>query len=349
MEQLSPTSTKVELLSPTSTKVELLSSMSMEKILLPLSSSSKLASSLSSSSAETIPTASSLTSIISSSFLPSPSLSVAPLVTPSVDQLLRIFNNTDTPPDHFLKGIREHLHWPLRKCYRRRRQGASLSMYWIPKEGEWDETEDGKRVLLQNNDGAVSVTPLLDPMDHPVANVSQDLWHKCRMEGTCLLKNGDLINLAQGYTDRFVVIGKKHRRQNIFGWGAGLQNLRPYVSVAANDIPLGTTLYVRELHGLELGNGQIHNGCVSVDDDGWSFGGCQLDFFVVSYVDHLWLDRELDLDHISVTPRKCDVLNYSTMDHLKYMNADPHLETLSLVMNDTMVWPNDTLSTWLLA
>ncbi|CAO3592210.1 unnamed protein product [Absidia cylindrospora] len=329
----------MEQLSPKSTKVDSLSSISMENMLLPLSSSS---------SAETIPSPSPLNSILSLFSLPSPSSSTPPLVTPSVDQLLRIFNNTDTPPDHFLKGIRERLHRPLKKCYRRRRHGASLSMYWIPKEGEWDETEDGKRILLQNNDSAVSLTPLLDPMDHPVANVSRHLWHKCRMEGTCLLKNGDLINLAQGYTDRFVVIGKKHRRQNIFGWGAGLQNLRPYVSVAANDIPLGTTLYVRELDGLELGNGQVHNGCVSVDDDGWSFGGCQLDFFVVSYVDHLWLDRELDLDHVSVTPRKCALLNYSTMDHLKYMYADPHLETISLVMNDTMVWPNDTLSTWLL-
>lgn len=162
----------------------------------------------------------------------------------------------------------------------------------------------------------------------------------------CLLANGDLINLAPGYTNRFILIGQKNRRQNIFGWGAGLQNLQPYVSVAANDLALNQTFFVRELNGLRLGNGQIHNGCVRVDDDGWSFGGCQMDLFVVSYVDYLWLYRELDVDRISVVPRNCTLLNYSTKEHLVYMDAESRNETLQLVMNDTLTLMDQTVAVY---
>lgn len=57
----------------------------------------------------------------------------------------------------------------------------------------------------------------------------------------------------------------------MFGLGSGPQNLVPFVSVAANDIPLGKTLYIEKLDGLDLDGQQKHNGCVRVDDDSWSF------------------------------------------------------------------------------
>lgn len=45
----------------------------------------------------------------------------------------------------------------------------------------------------------------------------------------------------------------------------------PFVSVAANDIPYGTTLYISQLDGLDLGENQRYNGCIREDDTSWSF------------------------------------------------------------------------------
>ncbi|CEI87161.1 hypothetical protein RMCBS344292_01581 [Rhizopus microsporus] len=122
-------------------------------------------------------------------------------------------------------------------CYKNGK--VTLSQYWIPKENEWDETPNGKRIFLG---------------------------------------------------DRFVRVGGYGRTRNVFGLGSGEQNLVPYVSVAANDLPYGQTLYIPQLDGLKLGDGQRHNGCVRVDDDSWSFDSCQIDFFVPTYVDYLWLN-----------------------------------------------------------
>lgn len=84
------------------------------------------------------------------------------------------------------------------------------------------------------------------------------------------MENGDLINIDNS-TKSFIKVGQKGRRHNVFGLGSGAQNLVPFVSVAANDIPYGQTLYIEKLDGLDLGDNQKHNGCVRVDDDSWSF------------------------------------------------------------------------------
>lgn len=71
-----------------------------------------------------------------------------------------------------------------------------------------------------------------------------------------------------------------------------------------------------------------------------------MDLFVVSYVDYLWLYRELDMDRVSVVPRNCTVLNYSTLDHLVYMDADSRNETLQWVMNDTLTLMDQTVAVY---
>ncbi|KAI8067563.1 hypothetical protein BC940DRAFT_239025 [Gongronella butleri] len=221
-------------------------------------------------------------------------------------------------------------------CYRDLRGSAGLTMYWIPKENEWDITDEGMRILLDKNPHSTMVD-LKSPDGKVLATVSQPFYQKCRMEGTCLLANGDLINLSSDEADTFYVIGRKDRTANFFGWGSGKQNLVPYVSVAVNDLPLGQTLYIPELDGANLGNGLAHNGCVRVDDDGWSFGGCQLDLFVISYVDHLYLDLELGgEDMIHPVIRECTPMNYVNAEHLRYVHANAAPETIPKVMVDKM-------------
>lgn len=85
-----------------------------------------------------------------------------------------------------------------------------------------------------------------------------------------MLETGDLINIDNS-TQSFIKVGGKGRETNVFGLGSGSQNLVPYISVAANDIPNGQKLYIAHLDGLDLGGGVKHNGCVRVDDGSWSF------------------------------------------------------------------------------
>lgn len=96
------------------------------------------------------------------------------------------------------------------------------------------------------------------------------------MEGTGLLKSGVLVNVGSSDTVFEVVDRKIHP----FGLGNDDNNIYPFTSVASNDLPQGTRLYIKILDGLKLPSGQVHNGCVRIDDTGDSFSGCQLDFYV---------------------------------------------------------------------
>jgi hypothetical protein len=74
---------------------------------------------------------------------------------------------------------------------------------------------------------------------------------------------------------------------------------------------VGTTLYIKELDGLKLPDGKKHNGCVRVDDEGWSFDGCQLDFYVLQFSAYNKLDDTLP-GHVTVKKKKCKILSYVT-------------------------------------
>ncbi|GAN03055.1 hypothetical protein MAM1_0033d02506 [Mucor ambiguus] len=214
----------------------------------------------------------------------------------------------------------------MKSCYRKNRK-VPFSQYWIPKENEWDETNDGKRVFLGGNEKV----KLNDAHNKPLGEVTALMYDKCKMEGTCLLDNGDLINI-DNTTDNFIKVGGRGREHNVFGLGSGAQNLVPYISVAVNDIPYGQKLYISKLDGVDLGYGIKHNGCVRVDDDSWSFESCQIDFFVLSYVDYLWLDLE---DEVSIKYAECELKNYVTAQHLALVKATSNEKIIPSLMNAT--------------
>lgn len=93
--------------------------------------------------------------------------------------------------------------------------------------------------------------------------------------------------------------------------------LEPWVSVAANDVKQGTTLYIEDLDGLKLPDGKTHNGCVRVDDEGWSFDDCQLDFFVLQYSAYKQLDNKLP-DKVKIVQKDCKVQSYVTSQVKKW-------------------------------
>ncbi|KAI8885899.1 hypothetical protein K501DRAFT_178942 [Backusella circina FSU 941] len=208
-------------------------------------------------------------------------------------------------------------------CYGRGK--VSFTQFWIPIENRWDEDNDGERVYLGEN----QKVDLLDKSGNLLATIPISMHEKCKMEGTCLLENGDIINI-DNTTNSFIRVGGHGRENNVFGLGSGSQNLVPFISVASNDLPYGQKLYIKQLDGLDLGKGRIHNGCVRVDDDSWSFNGCQIDFFVLTYLDYLWLD--LDLDRVNVKLANCELKNYILKEDMEYIKATNKEEIIPSLM-----------------
>ncbi|OZJ06336.1 hypothetical protein BZG36_00653 [Bifiguratus adelaidae] len=193
-------------------------------------------------------------------------------------------------------------------CYRGGKN-VVFTQYWIPKEGQHDEDNDGNLVLL-----AGAATKSLKSGNKVIEKVSSTTYSKCQMEGTCSLKDGKLVNLGSN-NDDFQILD---RSVYPYGQGAWGDALRPFTTVAANDLPRGTTLFVKELKDLRLPNGKIHNGCVEVIDQGWSFNGCQLDFFVLEFAYY----QKLNLpEKVSAKVQKCSIQNFSTHNEQLFMET----------------------------
>lgn len=188
----------------------------------------------------------------------------------------------------------------LKSCYKH----ATLTQYWIPKQGDKDMLNDGKVVTLN---GPKTKT-LKTKKGKKIAKVSKTTYEKFQMEGTGLLENGVMVNLDSG-KNTFLEV---NRKKAPYGLGSDDDNaLEPWVSVASNDLKIGTTLYIKELDGKKLPDGKKHNGCVRVDDKGWSFDGCQLDFYVLQFSAYKELDHTLP-DHVTVKEKKCKIQSYVT-------------------------------------
>lgn len=188
----------------------------------------------------------------------------------------------------------------ISKCYKK---NARITQYWIPKEGDKDMNNNGKSVTLS---GSKSKS-LKDRKGKTIAKVSKTTFEKFQMEGTGLLKSGTMVNLGES-NDVFMTLD---RAETPYGLGSSGNKLVPWVSVASNDIKKGTKLYIKEMDGLVLPDGKKHNGCVRVDDEGWSMGGCQLDFFVLQFNAYKVLTNKIP-SKVTVTAKSCAIKDYVT-------------------------------------
>ncbi|CEP19698.1 hypothetical protein [Parasitella parasitica] len=192
-------------------------------------------------------------------------------------------------------------------CYKK---NARITQYWIPKEGDKDMNNDGKSVTLSGS----KTKTLKDRKGKTIAKVSKTTFEKFQMEGTGLLESGTLVNLDKGNS----IFMKLDRNKTPFGLGSADNNrLVPWVSVASNDIKIGTTLYIKEMDGLVLPDGMKHNGCVRVDDEGWSMGDCQLDFFVLQFEAYKVLTKKIP-SKVTVTAKSCTTKDYVTSSVKKW-------------------------------
>jgi hypothetical protein len=181
---------------------------------------------------------------------------------------------------------------------------AKFTQYWIPKEGEEDMSNNGGSVTLSGS----KTKSLVTSDGATIALVSDETYDKFQMEGTGLLSSGVMVNLGSS-KDTFV---KLDRSSSPYGLGSESHiSLEPWVSVASNDLDLGTTLYIKELDGVSLPHGKTHNGCVRVDDVGWGLDSCQIDFFVLQFSAFQELSSSLP-STVTATEKSCSVQNYIT-------------------------------------
>lgn len=66
-------------------------------------------------------------------------------------------------------------------CFRKRGMKFALSQYWIPKEGQWDETKDSQRVFLGEDGQPMSI---FDTLGQAIANVSEGMMGNCQADHT---------------------------------------------------------------------------------------------------------------------------------------------------------------------
>jgi 3D (Asp-Asp-Asp) domain-containing protein len=163
------------------------------------------------------------------------------------------------------------------------REGFRLSFYWLAYESEYAN-------LAYDTDIYTRQGFFLGRYPSPFV-------YELKLEGTGVLNDGRVINYdgecnyGMGTCFRTLDIA-----QHPLGTGVQSRPLVPFRSVAvdARYIPIGATLWVPELVGIELPDGSKHDGCLRADDMGGAIKEHKLDFFVESYfnfkfiADNLW-------------------------------------------------------------
>ncbi|KAJ1980886.1 hypothetical protein H4R33_005368 [Dimargaris cristalligena] len=167
-------------------------------------------------------------------------------------------------------------------------RSVKLTFYWSEKQ----ESSDSGNVVLGTCD------------KKKLASVTKDFADKAKMEGTAILANGKTINLGSCSCSNYMCFEVTDG-----AIGSGDNTLVPYYSVAANDMKRGTTLQVAKLKGVKLPNGKTHNGCVRVDDEGWSFGNNQIDWYVETEANYKTLNKVVSEGTVDIVPTTCTIGN----------------------------------------
>ncbi|KAJ3185195.1 hypothetical protein HDU87_002763 [Geranomyces variabilis] len=195
---------------------------------------------------------------------------------------------------------------------------SAWTNYWLAFENEHPATADVEIRLCDHT---------------PVATVNRDFAIAARMEGTAILSDGRMLNLGSkecmahcntkgfstGDFDCFEWVTDTFN----YPYGLGTQvagqppiPLQPYISVASNDLPTGAIFHVPEIDGMTIigfnGIQYTHNGCVRIDDVGWSLTEHHCDFFAFKIGNYKFMDGERPLAFIPTpkTTANCEILTF---------------------------------------
>ncbi|KAK9696032.1 hypothetical protein K7432_012687 [Basidiobolus ranarum] len=171
---------------------------------------------------------------------------------------------------------------------------VKMTYYWVANE---NDHSGSKNVDIKTCAGK------------SIAKVSWSFAEAARMEGTARLNNGKVVNLSCSCGSGFNCFMALDEKRYPFGLGSQSNALKPFISISANDIPFGSTVIVKELQGLKMPNGITHNGCVRVDDKGWSFGNNHIDLLVgdKKYYEQISRQYGSRLSNVDITQTSCQL------------------------------------------
>ncbi|KAI8369198.1 hypothetical protein EDC96DRAFT_440893 [Choanephora cucurbitarum] len=176
-------------------------------------------------------------------------------------------------------------------------KGSALTYYWIAHPDDYEHS--GKQVTIKTCDGK------------SLGTVAQKYADALVMEGTGIV--GDKIINLGGCTCRdyqcFMEVDKKEDPYGLTAYGGPL---RPFITIAANDIKRDTKIFVPEIVGWEIpGSAKKHNGCLLVDDQSWSFDKNHIDLYVYREKHYRTLNSEHKVSKVNIYEGgDCHLLNY---------------------------------------
>jgi 3D (Asp-Asp-Asp) domain-containing protein len=209
---------------------------------------------------------------------PPPVAAVAPApAEPALPPHTKIVGNAPDKMPRIAK-IKECCGYPISE-----KEGFRLSFYWLAYESEYANLPYDTEIYTRQG--------------YYLGRYPSAFVFELKLEGTGVLNDGRVINYdgecnyGMGTCFRTLDIA-----QNPLGTGVQGRPLIPFRSVAVDPryIPIGSTLYVPELVGIEMPDGTRHDGCLRADDMGGAIKERKLDFFVESYfnfkfiADALW-------------------------------------------------------------
>ncbi|RUS15437.1 hypothetical protein BC937DRAFT_92442 [Endogone sp. FLAS-F59071] len=147
----------------------------------------------------------------------------------------------------------------------------------------------------------------------PIAKVNKNFADNIVMEGSARLNNGLIVNsgncdCGKGY-NCFVTLDPK-----LFEWGESALGtaLRPFVSVASNDLLPNSKIYVPQIAGwVTPVTKKKHNGCLLVDDTFSMDTSHHMDFYSLDFEYYVDLDNKYPTNYIDIyEASNCTLLDY---------------------------------------
>jgi 3D (Asp-Asp-Asp) domain-containing protein len=170
------------------------------------------------------------------------------------------------------------------------KESFRLSFYWVAYETEYASLPYD--------------TDIYTKQGYFIGRFPSAFVFELKLEGSGILNDGRILNY-DGECNYGMGTCFKTLDASEHPLGAGVQQrkLVPFRSIAVDPryIPIGATVYVPELVGVDLPDGTKHDGCLRADDMGGAIKQHKLDFFVESYnnfkfiADNMWW-------HLKATP-----------------------------------------------
>lgn len=138
-----------------------------------------------------------------------------------------------------------------KKETRKKLQSSSaFTYYWIAQPTDYS---GGKKVAVKTCSGST------------IGSVGENYADALVMEGTGVV-GSKIVNLGGCTCSGYKCFELVDKKSDPFGLTSYGTPLRPYVTIASNDIPKNTKIYVPAIVGWKLpGSKKAHNGCLLVD------------------------------------------------------------------------------------